>query len=187
VRWDALFADLEAAAEAEERLEYEADVVEQARAEYAAVHLSDRLRAHGDRHAGQDLVCHLSDGSRLQGRVRDVAAQWLLMRTGQGDVLIPMSSLTGVEGLGRASAAPAGVLDRRVGLAVVLRRLAVQRVPVRLTLAGAAVVAGTVDRVGADHFEFAVHPLDVPRRPATVSAVRAVPTAALVHLLLPAG
>lgn len=183
MRWDDLFADLEAAADAEDRLEYEAEVAEQTRAEYAAVHLADRLRAQHDR----DLVCLLADGSRLEGRVRDVGAQWLLLETRQGEVIVPLAALAGVDGMTRAAAVPAGPVDRRAGLGVVLRRLSVEGVPVRLALLGGTEISGTVDRVGADHLELAVHPLDVPRRPATVTAIRMVPTSALLRVVLGRG
>jgi hypothetical protein len=176
VRWDSLFADLEAAAEAERRREYEAEVAEQARAEFAAVQLVDRLRAH----VGQPLSCGLREGIRLEGVLGDVGPQWLLLGNAAGEVLVPVASLLWVEGLGRAVAAPTGEVGRRVGLGVVLRRLAIQRVPVRLALPTGGQVTGTIDRVGADHLDLAVHAPDTPRRPTAVRAVRAVPMSSLI-------
>jgi hypothetical protein len=180
MRWDALFADLEAAAEGAQRLEYEAEVAEQTRAEYAAVRLADRLRAQ----AGRLLVCHLVDGQRLEGTVREVGPQWVILQGVQGQVLVPMPALAGVDGASRSVALPDGELDRRMSLGVVLRGLAVRRVPVRLVLHGRGQVAGTVDRVGADHLDLAVHAPDDPRRTAVVTAVRLVPFGAVmsVHL-----
>jgi hypothetical protein len=185
VRWDALFADLEAAADAEQRLEYEAEVVEQARAEYAAVHLVDRLRAH----AGRPLRCHLVDGQRLEGRVGEVGQQWLLLQTpggylAYGEVLVPVRALAGVDGLTRSVAPPNGELARRIGLGVVLRGLAVRRVPVRLMLSGGGVLTGTIDRVGADHLDLAEHAPDVPRRSVAVVGVRLVPFPAVMAVYL---
>jgi hypothetical protein len=180
VRWDALFADLEAAAEGAERLEYEAEVVEQSRAEYAAVRLTDRLRAQ----VARPIVCHLVDGQRLDGTVDEVGPQWVLLQVVQGQVLVPVAALAGVEGLTGSAALPDGELGRRIGLGVVLRGLAVRRVPVRLALVGGGLVAGTVDRVGADHLELAVHAPDLPRRSAAVTAVRLVPFAALMGVRL---
>lgn len=180
MRWDALFADLEAAAEGVERLEYEAEVVEQARAEYAAVHLADRLRAH----LGRSIICHLVDGARLEGIVGEIGPQWVLLQVAHGQVLVPVAALAAVEGLTGAATPPDGELGRRIGLGVVLRGLAVRRVPVRLALSGGGLVAGTVDRVGADHLELAVHAPEVPRRSAAVIAVRLVPFAALLGVRL---
>jgi hypothetical protein len=180
MRWDALFADLEAAVEGAQRLEYESEVAEQARAEYAAVRLADRLRAH----AGCRIVCHLVDGQRVEGAVREVGPQWVILQGVQGQVLIPGSALAGVDGLGRSVALPDGELARRLGLGVVLRGLAVRRVPVRLSLHGGGLVSGTVDRVGADHLDLAVRAPDQACRCAGVTAVRLVPFGAVmsVHL-----
>lgn len=180
VRWDALFADLEAAVEEADRREYEAEVAEQARAEYAAVCLHDRLRAH----VGRPVVCQLVDGQRLEGDVVDVGPQWLLVRVGHGQVLLPSTALAGVEGLTASVLLPEGEVGRRIGLGVVLRGLAVRRVPVGLALHGGGLVTGTVDRVGADHLELAVHNADVPRRSAAVVAIRLVPFAALMTVRL---
>jgi hypothetical protein len=180
VRWDALFADLEAAAEGAQRLEYEAEVAEQARAEYASVHLVDRLRAH----AGRPLVCQLVDGQRLEGVVLDVGPQWVLVQGIAGQVLIPVSAVAGVDGLTRSVTLPDGEVGRRLGLGVVLRGLAVRRVPVRLDLCSGATVAGRVDRVGADHVDLAVYAPDDARRAASITGVRLVPFAALVSVRL---
>lgn len=180
MRWDALFADLEAAVEGAQRLEYEAEVAEQARAEYAAVRLADRLRAH----AGRRIVCHLVDGQRLEGAVREVGPHWVILQGAQGQVLVPGPALAGVDGLGRSAALPDGELARRLGLGVVLRGLAVRRVPVRLALHGGELAAGTVDRVGADHLDLAVHAPDEACRCAGATAVRLVPFGAVMSIHL---
>jgi hypothetical protein len=180
MRWDALFADLEAAAEAQDRLEYEAEVADQARAEYAAVRLVDRIRAQ----VGQPLTCQLVDGRRLEGTVDDVGPQWLLLGTTRGQVLAPVHALVAVDGPGRSVALPDGEVGRRLGLGVVLRGLAVRRVPVRLTLADRTTLTGTVDRVGADHLELAVHAVDAPRRASAVTGIRLVPFGAVTSLAL---
>ena len=178
MRWDALFADLEATVEAQERLEYETEVADQARAEYAAVRLVDRIRAQ----LGQSMTCQLVDGRRLEGTVDDVGPHWLLLGTALGQVLAPVHALAAVDGLGRSVALPDGEVGRRLGLGVVLRGLAVRRVPVRLTLADRTTLTGTVDRVGADHLELAVHDVDAPRRASAVTGIRLVPFVAVTSL-----
>jgi len=44
MRWDALFADMEAQLAASERLDLDAEIAERARVDAAAVELADRLR-----------------------------------------------------------------------------------------------------------------------------------------------
>jgi len=45
---------------------------------------------------------------------------------------------------------------------------------VQLVLDDGGTLTGTVDRVGADYVELAVHPVDAPRRRESVQEVRAV-------------
>ena len=75
--------------------------------------------------------------------------------------------------------APGGLTDR-LGLPFVLRDLARRRRPVQLRLRSGG-VTGTIDRVGRDHLDLAVHPLDEPRRS---SAVRRIEVLALAEVLL---
>lgn len=179
MRWDELFADLEAAAEAEDRAGFEAEVADLARTERALLSTADRLRAH----VGAALRLHLVDGVELTGRVLDVGRDWLALATGRVSALVPLAAVTGVDGLTRAAQAPPepdGPPVLRVGLATALRVLARDRAYVRVTLRGGAVLGGTVDRAGADHLDLALHPADEPRRVGAVSGVRCVPFSALV-------
>jgi hypothetical protein len=179
VRWDELFADLEAAVEAEDRAGFEAEVADLARTERALLSTADRLRAH----VGEPLRLHLVDGAGLTGRVLDVGRDWVALTAGQTSALVPLPAVTGVEGLSRAAQAPPepdGPPVLRIGLGTALRVLARDRAYVRVTLRDGAVLGGTVDRAGADHLDLALHPADEPRRPAAVSGVRCVPFSALV-------
>jgi hypothetical protein len=173
VRWEQLFADLEAqlaGAGAERGL-----VADLERAEVARTPLADRIRAH----AGAEVRLRLRDGSALAGIVVEAAPAWLLLREGAQDVLVPAAALAGVSGLSRAVAPPAGQVARRLGLGEALRALARDRTPVRLLLDGGA-VTGTVDRVGADHLDLAEHPVEELRRAAAVRGVLAVPFAVVL-------
>jgi hypothetical protein len=174
VRWDLLFADLEALAEATERSAFDADVADRGRAERAALALADRLRGHLDR----VLTFRLLDGDRVRARLVDVGADWVLLDDG-ASVVLPMGAVAGVEGLSRQAATTTEALAGRVTLGVVLRRLCRDRSPVRLGLLDGAVLTGTIDRVGTDHLDLAQHPADEPRRPGAVRGVLVVRLAAL--------
>lgn len=180
MRWDALFADLEAEADEARRLEHEAEVADQVRAEYAAVRIADRVRAHH----GRSLACRLTDGQRFDGEVLDVGAQWVLLQVVSRQVVVPLTAIAGIDGLAPGAVPPESEVHRRIGLAVMFRGLAVRRVPVTLALSGDGQVPGTVDRVGADHLDLAVHAPDVPRRVCAVTGVRLVPFAAVMSVAL---
>jgi len=179
VRWERLFADLEASLEAEDRAGFEAEVGELGRAERAVLHLADRLHAH----VGSVLALHLIEDEEVRGPVDEVGADWVLVGGPAGSALVPLASVVGVEGLTRASA-PGPSPDRppalRPRLGVALRAVARDRSYVRLRLRGGARIGGTLDRVGADHVDVALHPVDEPRRAAAVTAVRCVPFHAVV-------
>ena len=179
MRWDELFADLEASVEAEDRAGFEAEVADLARSEQALLSTADRLRAH----VGATLRFHLVDGGEVTGRVLEVGRDWVAVTAGAGSALVPLAAVAGVDGLGRAAQAPpepGGPPVLRLGLGTALRALARDRAYVRVTLRGGAVLGGTVDRAGADHLDLALHPADEPRRPTAVSGVRCVPFPALV-------
>lgn len=175
MRWDALFADLEAQLDAGRGAELDAEVAERTRAELGSVLLADRLRAH----VGQPVQLVLRDGSRAEGRCADAAAEWVVLHDGTAQVLVPWTAVSSVSGLSRASAPPPGQVLGRLGLRHALRALARDRSAVRLRLDGSE-LTGTIDRVGADHVDVAEHPTGEARRPAEVRGVRVVRTSALL-------
>jgi hypothetical protein len=179
MRWELLFADLEALADATERAAFDADVADRARSERAALRLADRLRAHAE--GSSPMAIWLSDGSRLTARVLDVGADWVLLED-TGQVVVPLVAVIGIEGLTRATGGEPTTLARRVGLTVVLRRLARDRATVRVGTVDRTSAVGTVDRVGADHLDLALHAQDEFRRPGTVRAVRVIPLTAVVQV-----
>lgn len=151
MRWDELFADLEAQAEHEHRMASEAEIAERVRAEVGAVALADRLRAH----VGTRLRLHVT-GRVLEGAVREVGADFVLLSEGPtGRSLVPVRALHQVEGLGRAVAAPAGTVLRRLGLRTALRAVLLERAEVQLRTVDVE-LRGRLSRVGADHVDIAI-------------------------------
>jgi hypothetical protein len=83
---------------------------------------------------------------------------------------------------GWIDAPPLGPSAARLDLRWLLGRLARDRGHLRLHRVGGGAVDGTIDRVGADHVELAVHDADVPRRRSEILEHRVVPLAALVRI-----
>jgi hypothetical protein len=178
VRWEALFEDLEAQVEEEERAARASELVERTRAERATLTLLDRLLAH----LGQQLAWQLVDGDVLPGQLLDAGADWVMVQSG-GECLVPLHAVAGVGGLSRM-AEPGRQPARRLGLGVVLRGLSRDRSAVVVRIRGGRLVRGTVDRVGADHFDLAVHAADEVRRAGSVSTVQSIPFPAVISIRL---
>jgi len=81
VRWERLFADLEASLEAEDRAGFEAEVGELGRAERAVLHLADRLHAH----VGSVLALHLIEDEEV-GIVQERGTQGQLLLHAAGEL-----------------------------------------------------------------------------------------------------
>lgn len=195
MRWENLFDDLETQLEHElsaEELDFEA---EEERLRLGRLAVRDRLVALcGPRStAGQRLVVNLVGGERLVmhpvafGRdwfSADVVAEGSRLR----QCIVPLDALVWV-GLEPAAVplslgvAAEPALSDRLGIAFVLRDLCRRRRPIDVVLTTGE-MHGTVDRVGRDHLDLAVHDRDVPRRDAAVREVRVVPFSALAFVRL---
>ncbi|ROS31173.1 hypothetical protein [Cellulomonas sp. PhB150] len=149
MRWEALFADMEAQLEAAERAGVRADVAELVRAERATVHLVDRLRAA----VGRQVRVHVLGAEVIQGEVIDATEQWLLVgQERERRVLVPSRAIVAIAGLGAHAAPEPGRVERRLGLGHALRVLARDRAAV-LVRSGDVELAGVLGAVGADHVE----------------------------------
>jgi hypothetical protein len=174
VRWDDLFADLEAQAQALEVAERAAEVGERARIEFGATGMLQRLRAA----IGAGLRIELLGGVAVSGTVQRVGVDWLLCDEGAGrEALVPLHAVRMVQGLGRMSATPGseGAVAARLTIRSALRAIARDRSAVRLHTVDGAVLDATVDRVGADFVEVARHAAGEARRRAEVRDVVLVP------------
>lgn len=173
VRWDRLFADLEAEAAAAVTAEFEAEVADRSRAEHGRLRLVDRLRSA----EGHPVVLTVRGTGRVAGTLRRVGAGWALLGAlPEQESLVNLAAVVAVGGLGAATA-PAqdrGLVADALDLRKALRGLARDRSGVRLVLTDATVFDGTLDRVGADYVDLAEHPVGEPRRPGAVRSVRTV-------------
>ena len=186
MRWDQLFADLEAQLAVLERAELAGEVAEHTRAERAQVLLADRLLAA----VGEPVRLQLQGLGWLDVRLRDLGKDWLLVEVeGAGtavgrsalsaQVLAPTAAVSAVEGLGRRADPDRTGASRRFGLGHALRGISRDRAVVRVHDIGGDHCTGTVDRVLADHLDLARHPDDGVARPGEVRGIRSIPFASL--------
>lgn len=181
MRWDRLFADLEAQLDVLERAELAAEVVEHTRAERGQIELAHRLVS------AVDGPTHLkvSGLGWVHVRLLDVGTDWLLTELDSSaaargrELLIPLPAVYAVEGLRHTADARPAAVSRRFGLRHALRVLSRDRAPVRIHDRDGDHVSGTIDRVLADHLDLARHPGDEPRRTDAVKGMLSVPFAAL--------
>ncbi|WP_156224575.1 hypothetical protein [Pseudactinotalea suaedae] len=149
MRWDALFADLQAQWEAERRADDDAEIRELAEAEAAGTRFGDRLRAR----LGAPLTLRLVDSSDRVGVVKDAAPEWVLLAEGERRHLVPVAAIAMAWPLAGAAPAP-GAIERGLGLGHVLRALAGEGQAVVVRSRGGD-QTGLLVRVGADHVDVA--------------------------------
>ena len=169
MRWEALFADLEAEAEALDRDELHAEVADRTRREAALLRLQDRLATTPGTRVGVRVV----GVGQLRAAMLSAGPDWMLLEEGGRELLVPTDAVLTVTGVGRHSAVPGseGPVGRKLNFAYMLRALARDRAGLSLVLRDATTLSGTLDRVGADYLEVAEHPAGESRRAGTVRAV----------------
>jgi hypothetical protein len=173
MRWQQLFADLQAQFEAEETAAEQAESASRARAEVGTLGIADRLGGA----LGLSLTLACGGAGAVAGVLVEVGPDWLLVEDdGARQCLVALAAIRSVAGLGRRTAAPepTGAVRRRLDLRRALRGLARDRSAVQILMDDGGLLGGTLDRVGADYVELAEHPGDLPRRAEAVQGVRAV-------------
>lgn len=197
MRWDNLFDDLEGQLEQELGAE-ETDLrAEEERLRLGRLTVRDRLLAvnHGEEPAPVRVM--LTDGSALDLRPRTFGRDWISgdvvdQSARQAQFILPLDAIAGllltrVQVNTSLEDAPSGEsergLSRRLGLAFVLRDLCRRRQFVELVMSD-GVIGGTIDRVGRDHLDLAVHEAGTARRESMVSHYRIVPFARLILVRL---
>lgn len=191
MRWDNLFDDLESQLENELTAEDIDLRAEEERLRLGRMSLRDRLAAlHREQHAqvGYSIRLLLTDGRPISVQPAALGKDWLSGdvlddSTSRHQVIIPLAAVGGVvlrpdqvqPSLG-AHGNPEGPreLSARLSLAFVLRDLCRRRQGIDLELL-AGTIHGTIDRVGRDHLDLAMHEHGAPRRESEVSQHRIVP------------
>ena len=194
MRWDRLFADLEARFDELADAEAAAESADRERVAIGAVSAIQRLSGSIDR----PIRVRLAGGGSVGGVLRTVGPDWLLLTEGQSsDCLVALAAVTAVEGLTASTGGEMTGVGRRLDLRRALRGLARDRSPVAVAVtgwsggsaaagagaygpSGSEPLTGTIDRVGADFIEVAVHAAWEPRRAGTVRSVALVPLSGIV-------
>lgn len=196
MRWDRLFADLEGQLESELSAEERDLRVEEERLRLGRLTLRDRLLAlheHLGRDTGYTLALQLVSGETLALHPSAFGRDWFAAdvvdaspRTpaeASAQCIVPLASIASLllsSAQVEASLTPlpgeAGPvsLSARLTLPFVLRDLCRRRAGVGLRL-DTGDVHGTIDRVGRDHLDLAVHEAGRPRRQSAVLQHRVVP------------
>ena len=185
MRWDELFADLEGQLEQGLGDEARDAELEEERLRIGRASLRDRVAAiTGD---PEPLRARLVDGSVVALLARTVGRDWvsgdLVASAAQAVLPLPaVAALLPTASQLQRSLEPVslGAVTDRIGLAFVLRDLARRRRAMQITTPG-GVLTGTIDRVGRDHLDLAVHPADGWRRSASVARIEVL---ALTQVLL---
>jgi hypothetical protein len=197
MRWDRFFDDLEDQLASEWEAERAALETEAERLRVSRISLRERLLALVARDRdGAPLAFELADESVLTAEVTGVGADWVALQSTAargGATLAPLGSIV-VIGMPHAdvlrSARPvlpvAGMIDRMT-FGFVVRDLVRRRIAVAVAMMGGRVLAGTIDRAGADHLDIALHEAGLPRRADLVTGHRIVPFASIAWIRLEVG
>ncbi len=185
MRWDHLFDDLAGQLEHELQSEESDLQLEEERLRLGRMPLRERLaalRASTDPSLST-VRLRLRSGELHEVRLVTVGRDWLAGDLegvpGKHQAIIPMSAIDSLlftvqqASVSLDAFTPASELAARLGIAFLLRDLCRRRVGVTLVTATAS-ASGTIDRVGRDHVDLAVHDLDAPRRASAVEHVRVV-------------
>ncbi|THJ65972.1 hypothetical protein E8P82_10030 [Arthrobacter echini] len=150
MRWDALFDDLESQLASATSAQQESEIRERTRAEQSRQTLVHRLSGH----RGGDVGLVTRGGRSLTGTLTTVGAAWIAVLAEGRSVLVPLSSLSSLRGLGRSVGPPLSGVGARLGLGSALRALSRDRAQVAVWLVTpSARYTGVIDRVGADFLD----------------------------------
>lgn len=186
MRWEQLFADLDARFDELADAELLAELADRQRVAVGAVLLTARLGGAVSR----PIRLRTTSAGAVTGTLRQVGPDWVLVQEAPGrEALVNLGAVTVVEGLTTATGRPPAGIALRLNLRHMLRGIARDRSPVVVSVPGSSTteggargtdISGTIDRLGADFVEVAVHAPWEARRAASVRSVVAIPLASVV-------
>lgn len=212
MRWNRFFEDLDHQLDSEQAAERLALDGEAERLRLSRLDLRTRLVSLVGCELSAELAgADRSGVAPLRGEVATVGADWVgmllardraavaplqsirMLRLDRAALIasrgVPVGSAGAERGavgaaVGVAPREPGGRLRSRQTFGFLLRDLARRRLPASVHQGADRVVHGTIDRVAADHLEFALHERGVPRRAAEVSGFRLLPLHAIAWVEL---
>lgn len=191
MRWDHLFDDLAGQLEHELQSEETDLQQEEERLRLGRLSLRDRLVALRGRSGSPEfesamssVSCRLRSGEVERVRLVTIGRDWLAGdREGNAarqQVIVPFAAVDSLLLTAEQAQASLGAvaerseLAARLGVSFLLRDLCRRRTVVSVRTFTAE-ITGTIDRVGRDHVDLAVHDREVPRRSREVDHVRVIP------------
>ncbi|MHA7281672.1 hypothetical protein [Arthrobacter sp. TMS2-4] len=176
MRWDALFDDLESQLRTAAVVVQESEIRERTRAEQSRLTLVQRLLGQ----VGRPLGLSTRGGRSLEGILTNVGSEWIAVAVEGRSVIVPLSSLHLLRGLGREVGRPLSGVGARLGLGSALRVLSRDRAQVMLwTVAPPSRHAGLIHRVGTDFVDLGTAGPERGRRPAQGRDILTVPLASI--------
>jgi hypothetical protein len=185
MRWERLFSDLDARFDDLADAEMLAELADRERVAAGAISTVERLGGA----VGRQLRVRTTVGLTVTGALGQIGPDWLLLQEGPGrDAVLAASAVAVIEGLSAATGPTIKGIALRLNLRYALRGIARDRSPVSLVVRGGlgepaglyTEITGTIDRIGADFIEVALHAPWEARRAASVRSVVLVPLSAVI-------
>jgi len=176
MRWNDLFADLEAQLQFGHWEAVEQEAAELTRGVWAELTMMDRLRGA----LGQRVQMVLADGRIQAIDLKAVGPAWVGGLDEASSVIILRNAILGIDSELNRAVVPSRPLQAGPSVLAIYRALARRREPVQVvSMQGTALAEGTIDRVGKDHIDVAMHARDEFRRSSSVRGWRIIPTDAI--------
>ncbi|HEY5223750.1 MAG TPA: hypothetical protein VIJ18_11990 [Microbacteriaceae bacterium] len=198
MRWDNLFDDLEGQLEQERDAEQLDLLAEEERLRLGRLSLRDRILSMSTvngRPTSVNLRIQLVTQATLVLQPTTFGKDWLAAdlvdSTPRAQCVLPLNAIASVSltasqlrtSLESVATGREGRLVDRIGLPFVLRDLCRRRKNLELVTAAGS-VHGTIDRVGRDHLDLAVHERGSTRHASNVTDIRMIPLERIVFVRL---